>query len=392
MLKILYISSITPDTSCGAHIAIYRHLVYQQDFEVSVCGVSANSALTEQKFKLQRNFWLERLRRTRLSQLIFNLDYLANWYFVPKKLQTYAKNYQPDAIFTVPDNIHAGLAMKLAKKLNVPLVVDFQDLSPLSQFASNTMKPFAFVRKFLMEKFHKLHNQADLAFYTSEGMQQWFGKHSNGHVLYPIGDFERPTAIEPSNLVQPAKPITVVYAGNCYGAYGRMLLQFAKEVKNSTQIHLKIFPVGKGWTDEEIQEMREAGIYQSFMPFEQLRQEFQKADAFLTVMSFEKPEQPFVQTSFTTKWLDYVPYSKPIFVWSPEYASASIFAKKYDCGVVVNENDPSLLKNAIVDLGNSPQEWTHYCKQSRNVSDKVLNPESIHQLFVEKIKTTARVS
>ena len=325
-------------------------------------------------------------------RFIFNLDYLANWYFIPKKLEAYAREYQPDVIFTVPDNIHAGLAMKLSKKLNIPLVVDFQDLFPLSQFLSSTMKPFGFVRKFLTQKFRELHDRADLAFYTSEGMQQWFGQHDNGHVLYPVGDFERPQLAIADNKIKPSKRITVVYAGNCYGAYGRMLLKFAREVKNSDRIHLKIFPVGKGWTDEEIQEMTEAGIYQSFMPFEQLRQEFQNADAFLTVMSFEKPEQPFVQTSFTTKWLDYVPYSKPIFVWSPEYASASIFAKKHDCGVVVETDDAGSLKNSILDLANSPEQWTYYSKQARKVSDRVLNPESIHQLFVDQIKTTVEAS
>lgn len=389
MLKILYLSLITPDTSCGAHIAIYRHLIYKQDFEVAVCSTVADASLTKDKFVITRNSVFERLRKTRLSRLVFNYDYVMNWYSIPQEVLNYAKDYQPDIILTVADNIHGGFALQLSEKLKIPLVVNFQDLSPLSQFISVNMAPFTWVRKFLMNKFHDLHNNADLVFYTSEGMKKWFESHKNGHILYPLGDFERPTIAKDNENTHASRPVTVVYAGNCYGAYGRMLLKFARQVKGSNEIHLKIFPVGKGWTDEEINEMREAGIYQSFMPFEQLRQELQKADAFLTVMSFEEPERPFVQTSFTTKWLDYAPYGKPIFVWAPSYSSASIFARKYGCGVVTDSDDPTVLKDNILHCSNSEPDWTFFGEKARYVSDQILNPEKIHQLFVNEIRALA---
>ncbi len=388
-IRILYLSSVVPDKSCGARLVLFRHLVYKNDFEVAVASTDANSALTEEKNVILKPRIIDRLRKTRLSRFFANIEYFYNWVHLPAGLLQYARNFDPDVILTVPDNIHTSFALKLSRKLQVPLAVDYQDLFPLSQFIASYAEPWSFTRKFLLKKFHDLHQKADLVFYTSEGMQQWFGKHKNGHVLYPIGDFDRP-AITSQPVKSVKKPITIVYAGNCYGAYGRMLLEFARVVKDSLEINLKIFPVGKGWSDEDIQEMTNAGIYQSFLPFEALKKEFEKADAFLTVMSFEKPEEPFVRTSFTTKWLDYAPYGKPIFVWGPDYSSGAIFASKYDCGIVVDRNKANDLRTAILDLAGQPKTWLEYGRNAKKASDTVLNPENIHGLLVREIHKLAQ--
>ena len=183
MIKILYISSVVPDTSCGSRIAIFRHLVQKDDFEVIVCSSSNDSGTVKNFFAIKHSRLINRLLRTRLSKLIWNFIYLFNWFFLSKRLLSYACSQHPDIIFTVPDDIHAGLAIQLARKLDVPLAVNFQDLFPISQFTSKTRKPFVWVSKILMQKFQELHDAADIAFYTSEGMQQWFGQHPNGHIL-----------------------------------------------------------------------------------------------------------------------------------------------------------------------------------------------------------------
>jgi hypothetical protein len=214
-------------------------------------------------------------------------------------------------------------------------------------------------------------------------MIDYFKGNENGHVLYPVGDF----AISQQHAIPqpPRRPITLVYAGNCYGAYGRMLLAFAKLVKESADIRLKIFPVGKGWNDDDIAEMRAAGIYQNFMPFAELRKELASCDAFLTVMSFEKEEEPFVRTSFTTKWLDYAPFSKPIFVWAPEYSSAVAFARKYHCGAIAAEPEASTLLKVINDTMTDEKDWLTLGQKAREAADTILNPERIHGVLVKQV-------
>jgi hypothetical protein len=381
--RLLHISSVLPDTSCGAHIAIYRHFVLKKDFDVAVAGYVSDGAMVQDKFTIRRNPLFGRFFRTRFSRIAYNIEYLLNWYVVPPGLLAYAQQFKPDAIFTVPDNMHSGLARGLSKRLGVPLIADFQDLFPLSRFIPRFMEPYEWVRKSLLKKTFSLNNTADLAFYTSEGMLNFFEGNKNAHVLYPVGDFDiTRTPVVPQ---LPGKPLKLVYAGNCYGAYGRMLLSFARLVKNSPDIHLKIFPVGKGWTDDDISEMREAGIYQSFMPFAELRKELASCDAFLTVMSFEKEEEPFVRTSFTTKWLDYAPFAKPIFVWGPEYSSGVVFARKYNCGAIATDPSAETLVKVIHDTVAGETGWLELGKKAREAADGVLNPELIHGVLVKQV-------
>jgi hypothetical protein len=308
---------------------------------------------------------------------------------LPKSLFEYSNNYKPDLILTVPDNIHSGFAYQLSKKLNIPLAVNFQDLFPISQFLGEFTKPYPWTRKFLIKKFHFLNKKSNLAFYTSEGMQDYFGTHNNGFVLYPIGDFNRPEIGSniTNSLKKESQPFTIVYAGNCYGAYGRMLIKLVREIVEiqNSNIKLEIFPAGIDWTPEEIDFAKNNGILQSFLPFEELRLKLSNADAFLTVMGFEVSEKPFVQTSFTTKWLDYAPYKKPIFVWAPHYSSASIFAEKYNCGIVIKNDNPSCLVKKFTEIQTNKELAMTFSRNARSVSDKILNPDNIHDLFVKEI-------
>ncbi|OZV69241.1 glycosyltransferase family protein [Winogradskyella aurantia] len=381
--KGIYISSIIPDTSCGAHIAIHRHFVQRNDFDIAVVSYQANTSETSVKFVIPMSKIRKKAQNSRFSKLIWNFHYLWSWFYLPKSVLEYAKKFEPDFVFTVPDNIHSGFALQLSKQLNIPLVVDFQDLFPYSQFIKPYMEPYGWVREFLMKKFRLLNHTADLAFYTSEGMQNFFGGHKNGHVLYPIGDANISNIT--SEIVN--NRFTIAYAGNCYGAYGRMLLQFAKLIKNHDELHLKIFPVGKGWSDEDIQEMKEAGIYQSFMPFEALKKELAAADAFLTVMSFEELEKPFVSTSFTTKWLDYAPYGKPIFVWGPNYSSAYIFAKKYHCGITISTDSAKDLLDVCQKTARDPDTSKVFSENAYKVSQSVLFANNIHEVLKSNINS-----
>jgi glycosyltransferase involved in cell wall biosynthesis len=381
--RILYISSVVPSTLCGADLAIYRHLVIRNDYEVAVASINAHNAVNDHKFFIRTPRLFLLIKKLGFIRLFANFEYIINWFFFPPGLLDFARKFNPDIILTVPDSYHTGYAYLLAKKLKIPLAVNFQDLTPLSQFFSKETAPYNRTRNFLMKKYHFIHDKADLVFYTSEGMKQYFGHHKNGHVLYPLGDLKEPEKSEDTRTLN--KPVEIVYAGNCYGAYGRMLLRFAKAVKNSETIKLKIFPVGKGWTDEEIKEMTDAGIYQSFKPFAELIKDFKRADAFLTAMSFEDPEKTFVKTSFTTKWLDYAPYGKPIFVWGPEYSSGVVFATKYDCGIIVKHDNAEMLKDTVYNLAEDPERWNYYGKQAHHVSREVLNAEKIHSVFKTEI-------
>ncbi|OMP31793.1 hypothetical protein BKM32_01655 [Mangrovimonas sp. DI 80] len=382
--KILYISSVLPDTSCGARIAIYRHFVLRDDFHIAIASYDLKNEHIKDQFSIKRRKLGEILYKTRFARYYYNFIFISNWYLMPKGLVNYVKAFDPDVIMTVPDNLHSGFALQLAELLNKPLVADYQDLFPLSLFFPQYCKPYNWVRKFLMKKYHKLNASADKVLYTSEGMFDFFGRSRNGKVLYPIG--HAIPKIESALETNDNGKFTILYAGNCYGSYGEMLLRLAKEIMQSENLHLKIFPAGNDWSKDDISLMANAGIYQSFLPFEELKKELQKADAFLTVMSFKEVEKPFVQTSFTTKWLDYAPYGKPIFVWAPKYSSASIFAEKHRCGFVCDINDAKLVMGSFQKALKDRSLARLFGENAQKVSDTILNAENIHSILKDTIK------
>jgi len=393
--KILYISAVVPDTTSGGRFAMYRHLIIKNDFEVAVASTNSVNLPIDHQLNIRRNRLVERIRRTKLSRLIYNLEYIINWACLPSKLLNFAIEFKPNAILCVVDDWHIGLAYQLAKHLNIPLVVNFQDLFCLSQFVPQSSRPYKIITSWLVKKYHYINNVSSHSFYTSEGMREWFGNDTRGKVLYPIGDFDvhhSPKILMPSsNFSQDDKVVTVTYAGNCYGAYGRMMLRLAEVVKlqaslhSKLQIKLQIFAAGNDWESEKLQEMQDAGIYQGFKPFSELKSALDQSDAFLTVMSFEDMEKTFMKTSFTTKWLDYVPYHKPVFVWGPNYSTAVKFANKHQAAVTVCEDNPNILLQAIISLVNDQAKWDVAAKNSALIANTLLNPNEIHKLFVENL-------
>ncbi len=374
---------------------MYRHLIIKNDFEVAVASTNSVDLPIDHQLNIRRNRLVERIRRTKLSRLIYNLEYIINWFYLPSKLLNFAIEFKPNAILCVVDDWHIGLAYQLAKHLNIPLVVNFQDLFCLSQFVPQSSRPYKIITSWLVKKYHYINNISSHSFYTSEGMREWFGNDTRGNVLYPIGDFDvhhSPKVLIPSsNFSQEDKVVTVTYAGNCYGAYGRMMLRLAEVVKlqasfhSKLQIKLQIFAAGNDWESEKLQEMQDAGIYQGFKPFSELKSALDQSDAFLTVMSFEDMEKTFMKTSFTTKWLDYVPYHKPVFVWGPNYSTAVKFANKHQAAVTVCEDNPNILMQAIIALVNDQAKWDVAAKNSALIANTLLNPNEIHKLFTENL-------
>ena len=379
--RILIISGVVPSISRGGGcLAMHRHFVERADFEILVAGTELDSCSAANIHEIRQSRVAKRLRRGVLQRILFNLDFVLNWYVAPTELIAAAKSWKPDVVFTVPDNIHTGLAYQVAGAIGVPLVVNYQDLFPLSQFLPIGQRPFPAIAKWLMRRYRLLNHRADLVFYTSEGMRDWFGGARNGHVLYPIGA-QFPVSQE--SPVKTSSRAKVVYAGNCYGAYGRMLLRLADHLQAHPSIEFSIYAAGNDWKSFDLERLQACGIYRGFIPFDKLKDVLLNADAFLTVMSFEALERSFVQTSFTTKWLDYAPCGKPVFVWGPSYSSAAVFACESRCGAVISEDDPTAVARAIEDALADPEATLSLSESSIRVAKEKLSASSIHQILVQ---------
>jgi hypothetical protein len=363
-------------------MALHRHFVERNDFEVSVAGHFLQDVTAKNVTSLSPSPILERLQKTRVRRFFINLQILLSWIWLPRKVIQLIRDFRPDFIFTVPDNLHLGWAWRASRKFGIPLAVNFQDLFPISSFVPQTDRPYRWLSNFLMWRFRVASQKSEAVFYTSEGMRNFFQNDKPGHVLYPIGE---KIEIQEGQLQDATNVTKLVYAGNCYGAYGRMLLSLAGELVKCPHIQFKIFTAGNDWLEEDREYFEKIGVLNAFKPFDELKNELAAADAFLTVMSFEDRERRFVETSFTTKWLDYAPFCKPVLVWGPDYSSAAVFARKHTCGAVISFPQPFDAKREIECILNNQQLCLKLSNSSKIVASEILNPSKIHDILKSRL-------
>jgi len=384
--RVLILGSVIPmEGSGGGCLALHRHFVERGDYEIAIASNRKSPSADISFLQLNDSRIKARLRRTRLCRLIQNVDYFANWLTLPKALIEFAARFQPDIIFSVVDDWHIGLATQLSRKLSVPLIINFQDLFALSNFTEAALRPYKMTKTILLHRYRRLNSLANNVLHTSEGMRRFFGSHPEAKVLYPIGG--QLQARQPVKTA-PTERIQLLYAGNCYGAYGRMLRQLSFYLlEHASDIDLHIYTQGNDWTSDEVQKLRAEGILRGSLPFHELTSRLEAADAFLTVMSFENAEQTFVSTSFTTKWLDYAPFGKPIFAWGPENSSAAVFAKEFHAGCAITSNTPASVRSAVETAAAGPG-WARLAAGANAAAMDQLNPEKVHAVLVEAVAET----
>ncbi len=386
--RVLIISSVIPAIHCGGGcLALHRHFVEREDFAVAVASRIAGESSCREQFPIRTNRIWGRARRTPLGRMLTNAEYFSAGMWLHGGLFRFAKKWKPDLIFSVADDFHAPMAYRLAQKLKIPFVIDFQDLFACSNFQNGPRRPYRYVTSRLLKRYRRLQQQAEAVFYTGEGMRDWFGKDARGEVLYPVGAGANG---QPVAAVAPSGRLTLTYTGNCLGPYGEMLLRLAHELDGHSEIALEIYTMGNDWPAREIEHFTRRGIHRGFLPFEQLKQELSRADAFLTIMSFQPDDRTFVETSFTTKWLDYAPCGKPIFVWAPAYSSAARFARKTGAGIVAANPEPKELVSVVRALAASAEQWGKAGRAAARVAAHELNAERLHELL--RIKLVGLVS
>jgi hypothetical protein len=164
-----------------------------------------------------------------------------------------------------------------------------------------------------------------------------------------------------------------------------MLLRLANQLERHSKIALEIYTMGNDWPEQDVEHFTRCGILRGFLPFEQLRNELSRAEAFLVAMSFQPSDRTFVETSFTTKWLDYAPCGKPIFVWAPAYSSAARFARETGAGVAVDDPEPQAIVSAIQTEASNSKRWRETGDAAARVAANELNAGRLHGLLRQKL-------
>jgi glycosyltransferase involved in cell wall biosynthesis len=386
--RIFYLAWQVPSLMSGAMLAMHRHLIQHQDFEVFVASDMEFQEPGVPSFKIKIPRLVRRLENTRFARWVRQYEMVIQTALPGSRLCRCLEEFKPDLVFTIPDNSWSWTAYLLAKRYRLPLVTNFQDWWPRCMFNYEFNVPYPWTRSILESRFRRMYRESALAFCTSPGMREFLGPHPNSHVLYPIG--------APRASVQMPKPnasagrnrrFRILYTGTPHSSYGQLVRALAHELKQYPDLELNIYGTAPDWPASEIEEMKAAGIYKGFLPFEKLAEEMQLADAFLSVMSFDENLRVMMQTSFTTKILDYCLFGKPMLIWGPDYSSiVSLTAKTGSADVVTRPDAPEVVRHLDA-LANDPARCRELGLKATELSRTVLDHDAIHEVFASNIRS-----
>ncbi len=385
-IRILYVSFIPPTPGMGTAMAYYRHFVERNDFELKVVTNLDPFPFASVPYKpvvFGRNRVRNRLFKTRLMPWLHGIHSLTSWGRIPTRVWREAEAFKPDLVFTIVAgwDYSALVAWRMAQKFKIPLVTSFNDW-----FDYGGLLPHPFYHRMIEARFRRLYQQSDLAFCTCEGMKEALGQHRNVHVLYPIGAKAVDSNLPIQASRENGRKCIAVLAGNLGSWYGNMLesLAMAAFEKNSP-IEFRFYGSGASWSKEFDAQARGKNIFRGHLPFDKLRKEMDEADVLLLLMGFDKGGEFAERTSFKTKFLDYLSFKKPIFVWGPEYCTAVRIAREFDSAEICERPDPKSALETILSLKKNPNRQKQLIENALKMNQSRFNSEQIHSVLVNSI-------
>jgi glycosyltransferase involved in cell wall biosynthesis len=386
--KLLLVSIVPPHNDCGVRIVMHRHLVARSPFELHVASNAdfADGLLIHTKLDLP--FPFQKIKKSRFGPALrkWILDYENFvWPLVGcRRLEKAVEQFQPDVILTLAETGLCQMACKVARKYQIPLAGLFLDWFPIMKghFGHKATQPI------LSKRYGQLYANCDLAFCTSDGMQEVLGPHPNSHVIYPMPGWHK----VPEKTFPPATgKFRIAYVGAAENFYGKMLRALMHEIGKHSDMELIIVGPTLDWPTVEIQRAKEKGICLGFMPPEKAAEVLAGADALLVVMSFEHEHELFMRTSFTTKFLDYSAFARPVILWGPDYCTPSRLAKREEAALVVETESPEGVIAAAKKLMDNPAEVERLSAAARRLNQTVFNPDRLQGIFENQIKRLINV-
>jgi hypothetical protein len=381
--RVLLVSIVPPKNDCGVRIVMHRQLVERSPFELHV---ASNADLGDDLLvhtQLQLPYLIHRLRKSRfgprLAAWITDYENLIWPLTANEALEEAVEDFKPDIVLTMAECGLCHGARKTAERHRLPLAGLFLDWFPVMQGHFG----HKFTQSALNRRYLELYSACDLAFCTSDGMQEVLGPHPNSHVIYPM----------PGRHSVPEKPwppstgkFRLVYVGSVQNFYGRMLCALIEKIQATNDLEIVVVGPNADWPMDLLQRAKANGVYLGFKSPEQANDVMASADALLVVMSFEKEHEMFMRTSFTTKFLDYVAFGKPVILWGPEYCTPVRIARKHGGAAVVSKDDPEGVVGICRDFTEDSALNEKLSKQALQLHQTLFNPDRLQAIFVGEIE------
>ena len=381
--RVLLVSIVPPKNDCGVRIVMHRQLVERNPFELHVASNADfdNGLLVHTTLRLP--YLIDRLRKSRfgprLAPWIRDYENLIWPLTANESLEEAVQRFQPHIILTLAECGLCHIAQKTAQRHRLPLAGLFLDWFPIMKGHYGHKS----AQRILSQHYRDLYATCDLAFCTSDGMQEMLGPHPNSHVIYPMPGRHR----VPEKTWPPRSgKFRVVYVGSVENFYGRMLCSLIEQIEATDGLEIIVVGPNADWPKQLLERARASGMYLGFKPPEEAAEVLASANALLSVMSFEKQHELFMRTSFTTKFLDYVAFEKPVILWGPEYCTPVRVVREYGGAAVVTTGDPGAVVSLCREIAADAALNEKLSKEALHLRQTLFNPDRLQAIFVGEIE------
>ena len=381
--RVLLVSIVPPRNDCGVRIVMHRQLVERNPFELHVASNADfdNGLLVHTTLRLP--YLMYRLRKSRfgprLAPWIQDYENLVWPLTVSGALEEAVEKFQPEVILTLAECGLCHIARKAAQRHRLPLAGLFLDWFPVMKGHYG----HAWTQRILSQRYRELYAACDLAFCTSDGMQEMLGPHPNSHVIYPMPGRH----VVPENSWPPSnRKFRLVYVGSVENFYGRMLCSLIEKIEATSDLEIIVVGPKADWPKPLLERARANGTYLGFKPPEEAAEVLASADALLSVMSFDREHELFMRTSFTTKFLDYVSFGKPVILWGPEFCTPVRVAREHGGAAVVSAADATAVVCLCRKIARDTELNEKLSKQALQLHQTLFNPDRLQEIFVSEIE------
>lgn len=140
----------------------------------------------------------------------------------------------------------------------------------------------------------------------------------------------------------------IIYTGQVYQAHYDAFLNLVSAILQLGIPGLKLHI----YTALPIETLKDVGIrgpvvFHNHLPQSKAQEVQRRADILFLPLAFNTPYPEIIRTSAPSKTGEYLASERPILAHVPEGSFISWYFKKHQCGLVVDQNDPKLLAEAI---------------------------------------------
>jgi len=187
------------------------------------------------------------------------------------------------------------------------------------------------------------------------------------------------------------RTIKIVYTGTIYNAHFdafKSLLSAINRVSN-TQFELHIYTNQNQFLLQK-DGIRGRVVFQEYLKTDFIPKIQQEADILLLPLAFKSPYPEIIRTSSPGKMGEYLASGRPILVFAPADSYISWYFKKYQCGLVIDNQDPKELIKGLELLINDSSLQRQMVENARKRAEIDFDLLTVRKKFFKTINSMTR--